>query len=430
MKEELTVLLLAGGKSSRFWPLTSKMTYIFMGKTFLERQVSLLKEVGFKNIIVVASSEIAQRFASSTAEIIVQQGEGQGAAILSTAAKIAGKPLLVVNADDLVAKDLFLNLLTKIAGTHNLLVGYKTESYFPGGYLVLDGKKVARVHEKPGEGNTPSSFVKLVCDYFVSADTLVRYLEKTDRSDPNRHYENALSEMMKQGEIFEMVEYSDSWLPLKYPWQTLDLMDDYLDQIKVMQISKSAKVHKTASLIGPIVLGEHVRVMEYSKLVGPLYIGAGTIVGNHSMVRRSMIGENAVIGFGCDVTRSFIGSDTWFHSNYIGDSVIGNHVAMGAGSILANLRLDEGDVYSNVKGERISSGRNKLGAILGEGVRIGVGVRVMPGVKVGQNSVVGPGVILQEDLADNKRCLVKQTHAFSENVISNVRDRSRFRNKL
>ena len=340
MNINITVLLLSGGTSSRFWPLTHKMSQQFLGKSFLDRQIEQLKDCGFKNIVVVSNTKLGTDFSSSV-PTVVQKGNGQGAAILSAATYIKTKPILVINADDLVSPLLYKKILEIAGADKNILVGYKTKRYFPGGYLVLNGKKIAHIVEKPGEGNEPSSFVRLVCDYFPSSDVLFNFLNKIPNTNADTHYEDTLTAMMKSGEFFEMLEYEDVWIPVKYPWQALTLMDHYLAQIKKSTIAKSAMIHETATISGPVFIEEGVRVLEYAKLTGPLYIGKNSIIGNHSLIRYSIVGKNSVIGFGSDVTRSYLGSNVWLHSNYIGDSVLSDNVAMGAGSVLANLRLDK-----------------------------------------------------------------------------------------
>ena len=430
MNNKLQVLVLAGGKSTRFWPLTDKLRLSFLGKSLLEHQLNLLSSVGLRDVVVVGSREIIENFAGEKLTMIEQKGEGQGAAILSAAKYIKDKPVLIVNANDIVDKSLLESLLYVTTSKTNMLVGFKSNTYFPGGYLVLEGKKIVKIHEKPGEGNEPSSFVRLVFDYFVNGSDLLKYLESHISASPASGYEESLTAMMTDGITFEMLEYENTWIQFKYPWHALSAMGYYLGRLIKKHLAASAQIHKTVSITGLVHIEDHVRVMEYAKLVGPLYIGAGTIIGNHSMVRGSMIGENSVIGFGCDVTRSYVGNDTWFHSNYIGDSVIGNNVAMGAGAVLANLRLDEGEIYSQVKHDRVNTNRNKLGSIIGEGARIGVEAQLMPGVKVGRNSVVGPGVILTTDIEDNKRVYVKQELMVYDNQVSNIRDRAEFKNKI
>ena len=120
-------------------------------------------------------------------------------------------------------------------------------------------------------------------------------------------------------------------------------------------------------------------------------------------------------GFNTEITRSFIGDNCWFHRNYAGDSVLDEDVGIGSGTVLANFRLDEREVASQVSGVKIKTGRFKLGAIIGEGVRLGVNASVMPGVKIGANSFIGAGVVLDRDLPAESFCVAKKAYSVSKN---------------
>jgi len=76
---------------------------------------------------------------------------------------------------------------------------------------------------------------------------------------------------------------------------------------------------------------------------------------------------------------------------------------MGAGTVLANFKLNENNIFSEINRVRVDTGRMKLGAIVGKGVRIGINCSIMPGVKIGKNSTIGAAVLLNQDIADNKR---------------------------
>ena len=425
-----TILLLSGGKSTRFWPLPHKMLLPFLGIPFIEHQINFLKTAGCSDIVVVVSPEIATGIDGEGIAVETQQGEGQAAGILSARQYITDNPLLVLNADDIISPQLLSRLL-EFSGRKNLLTGFHTTEYFPGGYLELVGKQVKRVVEKPGKDKTPSSYVRLVCDYFSRGADIINYLEKVPaKTKTDDRYEQALSAMMVAGEQFEMLPYAGTWLPVKYPWHTLAAMDYFLGTITASRIDSAAELHSTATITGSVIIESGVRVMEYAKLVGPLYIGKGTIIGNHSMLRSSMVGENSVIGFGSDVTRSYIGSNTWLHTNYVGDSILADNVGVGAGAVFANLRFDEKNINSMVKKERIDTGRNKLGVMIGENSRIGVGVHTMPGIKVGSNCVVGATVLLDHDIPDNTRVFTKQSHTVVKNQAPVSIDRTQFRKKI
>jgi bifunctional UDP-N-acetylglucosamine pyrophosphorylase/glucosamine-1-phosphate N-acetyltransferase len=116
------------------------------------------------------------------------------------------------------------------------------------------------------------------------------------------------------------------------------------------------------------------------------------VVGEFSIVKRSVIMDHTNVP----------------HLNYVADSLIGSNCNLGAGTVTANLRFDERSVKVRIKGKKVDSGRRKLGVIMGDNCKTGINVSLMPGVKVGPNSVVGPGVVLYEDLAPGRSIFVKR----------------------
>ncbi|MCL4252789.1 MAG: glucose-1-phosphate thymidylyltransferase, partial [Anaerolineae bacterium] len=71
-------------------------------------------------------------------------------------------------------------------------------------------------------------------------------------------------------------------------------------------------------------------------------------------------------------------------------------------------RMDKGEVKSTVKGQRMGTGRGKLGAIIGRDAFISVDAMTMPGVKIGERAQIGPGTHVHEDVEAGKRVYVKQ----------------------
>ena len=96
------------------------------------------------------------------------------------------------------------------------------------------------------------------------------------------------------------------------------------------------------------------------------------------------------------------------HLSYVGDSIIGRGSNFGAGTITANLRHDDQAVKSTLKGKRVSSGRRKLGAIIGDNVKTGIGTSIAPGIVMHQGSRTGIGVIVDRDIEPNKLVIAKQ----------------------
>jgi bifunctional UDP-N-acetylglucosamine pyrophosphorylase/glucosamine-1-phosphate N-acetyltransferase len=78
---------------------------------------------------------------------------------------------------------------------------------------------------------------------------------------------------------------------------------------------------------------------------------------------------------------------------------------MGFGATTANYRLDGRTVPSTAAGQRIDTGREKLGAIIGAGAKVGVNTSLMPGVKIGAGAIIGPNLRINRDVPANERVL-------------------------
>lgn len=413
----LNVVILAGGESSRFWPLKEKNSYTFLGSTNIELQIERFKKIQPSKIYLVKNNDL--KIINKDLTIIEQEGNGMAGAIATTLKEInPEEELLILNANDYYDENLVADF-SKIRGgllkeNQAMIVGYKTQSYFPGGYLKLDNEFITDVVEKPGEGNTPSDFINIVFHYFPQAKKLREFLH-TSKSDKDDVYEVALSNMIKSGMKFKMLEYTKEWKTIKYPWHVLDVMNYFLDSIKEQKISSQAAISPKAHINGNVIIEEGVRVFEGAIIHGPVYLGKNTIVGNNSLVRNSMIGENCVIGFSTEVARSYFKSNIWLHKNYVGDSVFEDNISLGSNAVTGNLRLDEQNIIKNVRGNEVNTQRNKLGAVVGSDVRIGVGTVTMPGVRIGQGSFVGPNVSLDKDVGDKMFVKMESKLVITEN---------------
>ncbi len=434
----IDVLLLAGGESSRFWPFTDKILTPFFGKPLLSWHYDQLVRVGCRRVVVVTNKASHESIAGVvppkklTVEYIVQSGSGQGNAVMSAAGKFGEKqPVLILNASDIYEDE----LIRSIWDAHRSdpqsvhMAAIRVGSYFPGGYLRLDNGAVKEIVEKPKEGKEPSDIVKQVVDVVPDIQAFCNVLKPLLRY-PNDSYERGLNKLIKAHVSAKPMITSSKWVYLKYPWHILTVMEMCLETIDGQHIDRSVKIGKHVVIEGPVIIEEGVKIGEGTKIVGPCYIGKRTIVGNNNLIRFSHLGSDCVTGFATDITRSYVGSGSWFHTNYIGDSVIGPDVSMGSGTVLANLRLDESPVTSTVKGELINTRKAKLGAMIGPTVRIGINVSIMPGVKIGTRSFVGAGVILAEDLADGMYCRTTPTVVISPNAKQAGGSRDGFKQKL
>jgi bifunctional UDP-N-acetylglucosamine pyrophosphorylase/glucosamine-1-phosphate N-acetyltransferase len=121
-----------------------------------------------------------------------------------------------------------------------------------------------------------------------------------------------------------------------------------------------------------------------------------------------MVLDNCNVGFTTEVARSYVADGCQMHACRVLDSVFAPNVNFSAGCTTANLRIDRGSVPSMVKGQRLDTGRDKLGAIIGKDAFIAVDAMTMPGVKIGERAQVGPGTHVLYDVKDGQRVFVKQ----------------------
>ncbi|MBN1152065.1 MAG: hypothetical protein JXA58_02540, partial [Dehalococcoidia bacterium] len=259
---------------------------------------------------------------------------------------------------------------------------------------------------------------------------LLDALSRVETSRDDR-YEVALDLLMREGRRVVAVPYVGFWSPLKYPWDVFPVMEHFVWGLR-RRVALSAHVHRSAVIEGAVVLGEGVRVMEHAVIRGPAYIGENAIIGNNVLIRGGChIGAGSVVGFSTEVKHSYIGRNCWFHSNYVGDSILEDRCSFGSGAVTANLRFDEGPVSVQVNGERVSSGMDKLGVIMGADSRVGINASLMPGVLVGAGSVLGPHVCLTGNLAAGHRALSRAEYlieSLGEQTAGSAREA--MRNKL
>ena len=409
-----TVLVLAGGASNRFWPLRDKPLLRLGAYTLLERHLRQLADLGCERFVVVARPETSaavESMADGIGEVrVVIQAEARGMADAVLAARPAldefgDGPLYVTQAQDVVENILHAEMLHAWARREawaGLIAGVKVSEYFPGGYLTLKGQRVTGVAEKPGAGNEPSDLVNLVAHIYASSFDLLTVIEdEAQHHGRDDVYERALTRLMAMGE-FRAHVYEGRWQALKYPWHTLDVMAMLLE---LWQRGLESPGPEYEEREPGVFIGKDVRIFPGSHLVAPCLLDHGAVVGQTSLVRDSIVGPRCVVGFGSEVARSLLVEGVELHHNYTGDSVLDRGATMGYGAVTANYRLDNRTVPSVVAGERLDTGRMKLGAMLGAGARMGVNASTMPGIKVGPGAIIGSNLPVNRDLKDGERYL-------------------------
>ncbi|WP_254524329.1 bifunctional sugar-1-phosphate nucleotidylyltransferase/acetyltransferase [Natrinema caseinilyticum] len=188
----------------------------------------------------------------------------------------------------------------------------------------------------------------------------------------------------------------ERWLDVGRPWELLEA-----NEWKLADIDRriAGSVSDAAHLEGAVVVEEGATVKPGAVIEGPALIRTGATVGPNAYVRgATMIGPDVSIGNGVEVKNSVISRGTSVsHLSYVGDSVLGRNVNVGAGTNVANLRHDDDDITFTVNGDRLSTGRRKFGVVAGDGVKTGINTSLTPGLKLSSGVTTAPGETVERD---------------------------------
>ena len=199
--------------------------------------------------------------------------------------------------------------------------------------------------------------------------------------------------MLSPSDFFNLDDYQHRALfhdsRVVYVWDTLKLLADFLDQLIVPDIQ--GEVMDGAILQGnKIYIGPGVVVEPGALIKSPAYIGAKSEVRQGAYLRGNvLVGSACVIGHTTEVKNAiFLDGAHAAHFAYVADSIVGNRVNLGAGTKLANLKLDRANVVVQAGGRSVDTGLRKFGAVLGDGVQIGCNAVLNPGTLLGAGCIV------------------------------------------
>ncbi len=183
-----------------------------------------------------------------------------------------------------------------------------------------------------------------------------------------------------------------------HSWDLLKANEEHLSHLTRSKIE--GEVHAQAVIEGHVELGKGSRILPGVFIEGNVVIGENCKIGPNCYLRGfTSIGDHCHIGQAVEIKNSIILSHTSIgHLSYVGDSVIGQKVNFGAGTITSNLRHDGKNHRSEVNGELVDTGRRKFGTIVGDHVHTGIHTAIYPGRKLHPHSSTRPGEIVQRDI--------------------------------
>jgi UDP-N-acetylglucosamine diphosphorylase/glucosamine-1-phosphate N-acetyltransferase len=412
---------LAAGEGVRLQPITltrPKHLIKVGGKPLLEHCLAAIKASRIKQTLIVVhymADAIREYFGNGEkyglkieyAEQEAMLGTGNAVSLAESYVK---DDFLLVYGDLLFSTEVVKKIVEehkkeKPAATMAVVPVDKPEDY--GITELKSGKYVKRIIEKPSRKEAPTNLAN--AGVYVLSTEIFEKIRQTSASIRGEwEITDALSLLSKEKKPVLAVQIqSEQWNDIGRPW---DLLEANRWALTRMEHHVYGRIENGARLIGPVTVAETARVRSGTYVEGPAFIDEKSDIGPNCYIRPcTSIGKNVRIGNACEIKNSVVMDNTHIgHLSYMGDSVIGEGCNLGAGTVTANYRLDAETIKMRVKDTVLDSGRRKLGAVLGDGVKAGINALFMPGVKVGNESWVGPNVIVHRDLPDNAIVLLKQ----------------------
>ncbi len=388
----MKAIILAAGEGSRMRPLTytrPKVMLPIANKPILEHLLIEARKTGIMEFIFIVGyhdEQVRDYFGNGekwevTIDYCTQKKQlGTADALKMTEGLVDGN-FLVMNGDMIVSqKD--IRSLARNSG--NTLSVVEVEDIHDWGVVELSEGKVVHIYEKVSK---PPSHMANAGLYLFTPD-IFDAISQTSKS-PRGEYEitDSLQLMIDKGHHISYQEI-DYWLDLSYPWDLVPANESLLVEIKVQNMGE---IEENVVIKGGVSIGKNTVVRSGSYIVGPVIIGQDCDIGPNCYIRPyTSIGDNCHIGSAVEVKNCIIMKGSKIpHQNYVGDSIIGEECNLGAGTKIANLRLDK----KNITAAGIDTQRHKLGAIIGDRVETGINACINAGSMIGNNTHIGPGAV-------------------------------------
>ncbi|VVB65229.1 Bifunctional protein GlmU [uncultured archaeon] len=382
----MQAIILAAGEGSRMRPLTSKRPKVMLpvcGKPILEQIVLRAKQAEVERFVFVVgygADAVKLHFGDGSdlgvrIDYAVQDRQlGTGHALLT--AETAAEDRFVVLNGDVLPDAGSLKSMASIKGNAVAAIRVPDPSRY--GVFLEDGGYMRSVIEK---SKTPPSDLANAGIYLFDRE-IFDALKKTGMSNRGE-YEltdglNALASKDKM--MIKIIELND-WIEVGRPWDILAANEKLMPDVKA---HIEGEIEPGATLKGMVSVGRGTVVRTGSYIIGPVVIGEDCDIGPNCYIRPSTcLGKNVRVGNAVEIKNSAIMDGTKIgHLSYVGDSVVGSGCNFGAGTIASNLRHDNANIKSYIKGQPVNSGRRKLGVIMGDDVKTGIHTTIYPGTVI------------------------------------------------
>jgi len=402
--------ILAAGEGTRMRPLTANIPKPLLpvaGRPFLEHNIESFKEAGIKDIIMLVgwrAQRIREHFGDGREFGVrieyVEQKERLGTAhAIGMIRDRVDSPFFCLYGDVVLTKESVKGMVEhhkKVKGSVMALTTVEDPRRY--GVITVQDGVVTGISEKPEvpEANTVNAGA-----YILDPAVFESIAETRKSSRGEFEITDTFRAIAQKAHLYAYLIKGD-WIDVARPW---DLLEANRILMEGLENDIQGEVSDKATLVGNVQIGKDTHVLPGSYIVGPTIIGEGCEIGPNAYIRPSTsVGDGCKVGNAVEIKNSIVMNDTKVpHLSYVGDSVIGERCNLGAGTKVANLRLDEREVHVIIDGRRTGSGRRKLGVIMGDDVKTGINATIDVGAVIGEGTMIGIGALARGTIAPGSR---------------------------
>ncbi len=392
----MKAFILAAGKGASLNPFSATRPIPMIsvgGQTIFDNTLDLLKKSGVNDIYVVVGHQkekLIDRIGDHVdnglnLHYIEQRKKGEiGDAVMQLKNKVSpGEYFMLIYGDTITSANIFSKAQQSFHSFKCAVASIclpPTNQLF-GNVFLNAHMEITKIIEKP-KGNNLGNYV--LSGVFILPESFFGLLEKSHNS-----MEKALKKIVK-GEGLMASMWEDEWLDIVYPWEIMTANKIIMDSWTESSIAKTAVLEANVTIQGIVRIENDVVIKAGAVLEGPCSIGKGTYIGNNSLIRSyTSVGSNCSVGYGVELKNCIVLDNSKIgRLSFIGDSVLGENVDFGAGSMTVNRTVDWKPIVIKTGGKKLRTGMVKVGAFIGDGVVIGAGNTISPG------TVILPGKIL------------------------------------
>lgn len=406
----MKALILAAGEGTRMRPLTANIPKPLLpvaGKPFLQHIIETLESleirdihllIGWKNLKIKEYFGDGQRFNVSITYLYQEERLGTAHAV-GIAKSVMDSDFLCLNGDIVVARS-YIQGLMDFYKTHkgDIISLAKVDKPERFGVVELKGERVREITEKP---KAPKSNL-INAGIYIFTPNMFKAIEETSKSSRGEYeITESIKIMMKSNDIYGYV-LGEPWVEIGRPWDLLRANEIIM---KDLEERFEGDKERNTEVSGPVRIGKGTVIRNGSYILGPVVIGENCAIGPNCVIRPStVIGDECKIGNAVEVKNSVIMNySNAPHNNYVGDSIIGQRCNLGAGTKVANLRLDGKNISVVLRGKLLDTGPRKLGVIMGDDVKTGINSSIDSGTIIGENSYLGPNALARGNIAPRSR---------------------------